>query len=70
MFPHIETLDDVTPHISYDNGIVVSKRDGYTVVDYVFVNNDTFANDIARECRGAEIRRRRQFDCAAFSQVL
>ena len=52
MFPHIETLDDVTPHISYDNGIVVSKRDGYTVVDYVFVNNDTFANDIARECRG------------------
>lgn len=48
MFPHIETLDDVTPHISYDNGIVVSKRDGYTVVDYVFVNNDTFANDTLR----------------------
>lgn len=48
----IKTIDDVLPHISYENGIVVSKRETFIVVDYVFVNDDTFANPVARECRG------------------
>ncbi len=48
----IKTLDDVLPHISYDDGIVVSERNGYTVVDYVFVTPNTFANPVAQQCRG------------------
>lgn len=52
MFVEIRTIDDVLPHISHDTGIVVSKRDSYTVIDYVFVTDDTFSNDVARECRG------------------
>lgn len=52
MSVRIETLDDVLPHISYDNGIVVSQRGEYTVVDYVFVTKKTFGNQVARECRG------------------
>jgi len=48
----IETLDDVLPHISYDDGMVVSEREGYTVVDYVFATPNTFANPVAQQCRG------------------
>ncbi len=48
----IKNLDDVLPHISYDDGIVVSERAGYTVVDYVFVTPNTFANPLAQQCRG------------------
>ncbi|MEJ6401433.1 RNA ligase [Yoonia sp. 2307UL14-13] len=48
----IQTLDDVLPHISYDDGIVVSERADYTMVDYVFVTDNTSANPIAQQCRG------------------
>ena len=48
----IQTLNDVLPHISYDDGIVVSERAGYTVVDYVFVTPNTFNNPMAQQCRG------------------
>lgn len=48
----IETIDDVLPHISFDNGIVVSRRADHTVIDYVFVTDTTFANPVAQECRG------------------
>ncbi|MEP4197592.1 MAG: RNA ligase [Aliishimia sp.] len=52
MFVEIHTIDDVLPHISYEDGIAVSPRVGYTVIDYVFVNNNTFSNAYAQECRG------------------
>jgi RNA ligase len=48
----IETIDDVLPHISFEDGFVVSKRDDYTVIDYIFANEKTFANPVAMECRG------------------
>jgi RNA ligase len=48
----IETIDDFLPHISFDDGIVVSRRADHTVIDYVFVTENTFANPVALECRG------------------
>lgn len=48
----IETIDDVLPFASYENGINVSRRPEYTVIDYVFVNDDTFSMDGSLECRG------------------
>ena len=44
MFAQITHIDDVLPHISYENGIVVAQRDGYTVIDYAFVTNETFSS--------------------------
>ena len=52
MFERLETLQDVLPHISYENGISVSDRGDFTVVNYQFTTDGTFANRIARECRG------------------
>lgn len=52
MTPQITHLDDVTPHIEHNDGIIVARRDGYTVVDYTFVTDDTFSNPMALECRG------------------
>lgn len=48
----IETIEDVLPHISFEDGIVVSRRSDHTVVDYVFTTENTFANPVAQECRG------------------
>ena len=48
----IETIDDVLPFISNENGMVVAERDEYTVVNYAFVNDKTFTNPVACECRG------------------
>ena len=52
MTVRIETIEDVLPHISYDDGIHVSKRRNFNVVDYAFVTDNTFANPVACECRG------------------
>lgn len=59
-FPIINTIDDVLPHIADYKEFVVSKRDRYTVIDYVMCKNDTFdmaspddiGGAIRRECRG------------------
>ncbi|MEQ8824053.1 MAG: RNA ligase [Filomicrobium sp.] len=48
----INTIDDVLPQINTDNGICVSKRTNYTVIDYVFVTKETFDTDMALQCRG------------------
>ncbi len=56
-FPAIEYLEDVTPHISFDQGFVVSRRPNHTVIDYVFTQPETFDTPIARECRGLKFDR-------------
>ena len=56
-FPRIEHLDDVTPHISFEQGFVVSRRPDHTVIDYVFTLPETFDTPIARECRGLKFDR-------------
>lgn len=52
MFPRIEHIDDVTPHISFDRGFVVSQRTNHTVIDYVYTVPETFRTAMACECRG------------------
>ncbi|MEO1308938.1 MAG: hypothetical protein AAFV38_13755, partial [Pseudomonadota bacterium] len=52
MFEKIETVQDVLPHISFENGISVSDRGDYSVANYHFTNDGTFENMVARECRG------------------
>lgn len=52
MFPVIEHLDDILPHISLDCGIGHHIRDGYQVLDYSYVAKTTFDTALARECRG------------------
>ncbi|CAO4143290.1 hypothetical protein [Methylorubrum extorquens] len=56
-FPKIEHIDDVTPHVSFDKGFVVSRRPDHTVIDYVFALPETFDTPIARECRGLKFDR-------------
>lgn len=59
-FPEIHSIDDVLPHIEGRDEFKVSKKDGYTVINYVVAFQDTFdmenENDlggaIRRECRG------------------
>lgn len=48
----IETIDDVVPHINTENGICVSERANYTVIDYVFSTKETFDTEMALQCRG------------------
>ena len=48
----IETLDDVLPFIVEDTGIIHSRHDGYSVINYVYTLENTFETAIARECRG------------------
>ena len=52
MFVEIETLEDILPHISLEGGISHWDRGAYSVIDYSFVEKDTFANPHALECRG------------------
>lgn len=51
-FPYIKTIEDVLPSIHGREEFKVVKRDGYTVIDYVFNLPDTFNDIIRRECRG------------------
>ena len=50
--PPIRHIDDVLPHIREGTGIGVWRRDGYTVVDYTFMDRETFVAPIDHECRG------------------
>jgi RNA ligase len=56
-FTTIRHIDDVTPHISFEIGFVVSRREHYTIIDYVYTMDDTFAHPVARECRGLKFDR-------------
>jgi len=58
-FPVIKTLDDVLPHIEGRPEFVVSERNEFICVDYVYLTPDTFTSDVSnigekirRECRG------------------
>jgi len=48
----IDHIDDVLPHIPRDAGIIVSDRQDYSVIDYVYSVDETFVHPVARECRG------------------
>lgn len=48
----IRHIDDVLPHIKDKPEFVVIERDGYKVIDYLFVDKDTFSCPILLECRG------------------
>lgn len=53
MFPIIRNISNVIPHIEgRKEFIVVEKPEGYTYIDYVYVDNDSFDNPIRLECRG------------------
>lgn len=50
-FP-IHHIDDVLPHIEGRKDFVVADKGDYTVIDYVFAGDDTFAHPARIECRG------------------
>ncbi|PBB19136.1 hypothetical protein CK219_13535 [Mesorhizobium sp. WSM4313] len=52
MFPVIETVADVLPHIQGNIGFFLTRFDDYDVIDYGFVGDDTFRSPMALECRG------------------
>lgn len=52
MFPTILHIDQVLPHVEGRSDFVVARREGYTVIDYLFAGDDTFDHPIRRECRG------------------
>lgn len=52
-FPIIKNINDVLPAIKdFPEFIVVEKPEGYTYIDYVYVDNSSFDDPIRRECRG------------------
>lgn len=57
-FPVINNLEDVLPAIDGRDEFIISKKDGYTVINYAVVFEDTFPevetneDAIRRECRG------------------
>lgn len=52
MFPIINNINDVLPHIVNKPEIIVVEKEGFTVLNYVISNETTFDNPYARECRG------------------
>ncbi|RWN51437.1 MAG: hypothetical protein EOS04_24525 [Mesorhizobium sp.] len=49
---HILHIDDILPHVEGRRDFVVAHKDGYSVIDYVFAGDDTFAHPARVECRG------------------
>jgi RNA ligase len=52
MFPTIETIDDVLPHIGDNIGFFVTRFADFDVIDYGFVVDNTFSKPMTLECRG------------------
>lgn len=59
MFPKIRHIDDVLPYIKDIDEFAVIEKDGYTVIDYLFMGGETFKGEtnslsmnIRKECRG------------------
>lgn len=50
--PPIRHIDDVLPHIEGRADFIVAHKDGYSVIDYVYVLSDSFDNPVRAECRG------------------
>ena len=49
---HIRHIEDVLPHIDGRSDFIHVERDGYSVIDYVYVLPDSFAHPARVECRG------------------
>lgn len=49
---HISHINDVLPFVQDRKDFVVAHKDGYSVIDYVFSGEDTFAHPARIECRG------------------
>ena len=60
IFPKIQHINDVLPHIQGFDEIMVMQKDGCTVIDYTHMDSKTFTGDpktelscqMRRECRG------------------
>jgi len=52
MFPVINNIDDVLPHIQGNDNFAVNHKDDYIVIDYILNTPDTFHNEYEKECRG------------------
>jgi len=52
MFPIINTIDDVLPHIRGNDNFHVNYKEDYIVIDYILNTPDTFHNAVEKECRG------------------
>ncbi len=48
----IEHIDEVLPHIEGRSDFIVMRKDGYTAVDYVYTQSDSFDHPVRAECRG------------------
>lgn len=48
----IEHIDEVLPHVQGRKDFIVAARDGYTVIDYSFLDKDTFDHPVRVQCRG------------------
>ena len=51
-YPVIKTIDDVLPHVEGRRDFVVADKGDYTVIDYVYQEDDTFDHPMRLECRG------------------
>ena len=50
---HIEHIDDILPHIEGKNEFKIHHhKEGYTTIDYMFEDTNTFDNEVLLECRG------------------
>lgn len=49
---HIEHIRDVLPHVEGRRDFAIVRKDGYTVIDYLYVGEDTFDHRARLECRG------------------
>jgi RNA ligase len=52
MFPTIEHIDDVWPHVKDKPEFIRIDREHYTAIDYVIQTPDSFKTALQRECRG------------------
>ena len=52
MFPVINHIDDVIPHIQGNDNFHVNHKSDYIVIDYILNTPDTFHNAVEKECRG------------------
>ena len=52
MFPVIQNLNDLLPHIQGNDNISVNKKDDYIVVNYILNTPEMFNNAWEKECRG------------------
>lgn len=48
----IEHIDEILPHINERPDFVVAAKEGYTVIDYKFTEEDSFDHPARLECRG------------------